>query len=234
LAFKYVAVGTDDLEAAVTAFKSLAFRGFGVSMPFKVEIIKYVDEVTDDVRLIGACNTVVQNNGKLTAYNTDWQGAISALEEVGAGQPATAVVVGAGGVARAIAFGLKKKGWKVCVCARDKGKAGVLVSELGLVGTLDLAKQGDCGAHLIVNATPAAEAHGGPLDVGKHPSARYMLDVVFSPKETNLAAFGRQKGLRVAPGWRMLLHQALHQFQLYTGHAPPQAPMSSVLEKALG
>lgn len=234
LDFTYVALGTDDLTQAVAGFRALSFRGFGVSMPFKAEILNHLDDVSDDVRSIGACNTVVNDNGVLKGHNTDWQGAMTAIEEIGATRAETALIVGAGGVARAIAFGLKKKGWKVAIAARDPKKGDKLASDLSLDNSVPISQQKEVRAQLIVNATPVAEAHGGPVLIEPQTTARYLLDVVFSPKETNLAAVARQTGLSVAPGWRMLLHQALHQFKLYTDCDPPQAPMSAVLEDALG
>jgi len=95
------------------------------------------------------------------------------------------------------------------------------------------AEPGGFPSGLIVNATPIAESHGGPIMIEKLRDARYLLDVVFTPKETKLAAFARQQGLAVGPGWRMLLHQALYQFELYTGKNAPHQTMASVLEKAL-
>ena len=233
LDFKYVAIETDDLRQALNGFRSLNFRGFGISMPYKMAIIEYLDELSQDVRSIGACNTVVNNSGKWKGHNTDWQGAIAAINEIGAKKPEKALIVGSGGVARAIAYGLRKSGWKVWVAGRNSATVGALVRELGLEGALSISEQAEVGAQLIVNATPIAESHGAPIMIKKLRDARYLLDVVFIPKETKLAAFARQQGLAVAPGWRMLLHQALYQFELYTGKNAPHQTMASVLEKAL-
>ncbi len=121
LDFKYVAIGTDDLRQALNGCRSLNFRGFGVSMPYKIAIIEYLDELSEDVRSIGACNTVVNNSGTWKGHNTDWQGAIAAINEIGAKKSEKALIVGSGGVARAIAYGLRKSGWKVWVAGRNSG-----------------------------------------------------------------------------------------------------------------
>jgi len=85
---------------------------------------------------------------------------------------------------------------------------------------------------LLVNATPVSELESCPLDLAQHPSATAVLDVVFGKKETPLIARARSMGLRVAPGWRMLLHQATKQFELYTGQTAPIDAMSQVLSAA--
>ena len=232
LNFKYVAFGTDDIGTAVTGFKSLGFRGFGVSMPHKEAVIHHVDEIATDVKEIGACNTVVNDSGKLTAHNTDWRGAVDALKESGIEKPNTAVIIGSGGVARAIGFGLKKSASKVVVCSRNQEAGRAIVEDLSLAQWLPLSSQGDASADLVINATPVSNLNECPVLLDDHPKANALLDVVFSPKETELVSFARSKGLIVTPGWRMLLHQALHQFRMYTGDEPPMAQMSKVLEDA--
>jgi shikimate dehydrogenase len=234
LDFRYVAVGTTDLATAIAGFRSLGFRGFGVSMPHKIAIIPLLDEVTGDVSSIGACNTVVQREGRLIGYNTDWRGAVDSLKEVGVSAPKSAVIVGSGGVARAIAYGLKSIGCNVTIAARNQSAAAQLVHDLGLDGHVQIHEQGSVNAELVVNATPIADGPDVPLTISAHKNASALLDVVFSPKDTKLAADAATAGLAVAKGWRMLLHQALHQFSLYTEATPPQEAMSEVLRKALG
>lgn len=234
LDFRYVAVGTSDLQNTVAGFRALGFRGFGVSMPHKISIMSLLDEVIDDVSSIGACNTVVNDQGRLIGYNTDWKGALDALAEVGVQAPRVAVIVGAGGVARAVAYGLKTLGCKVTIAARSLAAASRIVADLDLASHVSLNEQGSVAADLIVNATPIADGASPPLVLTEHRHAIALLDVVFSPRETQLSADAAKAGLLVAKGWRMLLHQALHQFRLYTETEPPKDVMSDVLSKALG
>lgn len=246
LDYKYVSVGTDELAPVVQAFRTLGFRGFGVSMPFKRQIIDLIDEVSAEVSAIGACNTVVAIGDKLRGENTDWTGALAALKEVdglavgateGSADVSTAslpkaVIVGAGGVARAIAYGLKRSGYQVFISARNLEQAQALVRDLSLDDACPLAQQGRFDAHLVVNATPSAELDG-PVDLEKHPRATALLDVIGHQKVTPLASEAARRGLRVAPGWRMRLHQACRQFELYTGNPAPEQVMSAALESAL-
>jgi shikimate dehydrogenase len=232
LDYKYVSIGADRLPPVVDALRALRFRGFGVSMPFKQQIISLIDEVSDEVKEIGACNTVVADDGRLRGENTDWTGALAALKEVDGLSGSSAVIVGAGGVARAIAFGLKRAGYKVYVSARNVDAARALVADLALDGHCALEQQGSFEADLIVNATPDAEI-GGPVDLDKHSRATALLDVIGDRKLTPIVNEASRRGLRVAAGWRMRLHQALRQFELYTGHAAPKQVMSNALEEAL-
>jgi shikimate dehydrogenase len=233
LNFKYIAVGTDDLDAAIRAFKALDFCGFGVSMPFKQRIISYLDKFTSDVAAIGACNTVVLNDGRLTGHNTDWQGAVSALDECSAALGGSATIVGTGGAARAIAYGLKKRGLDVYIAGRSLAARLLLVEELQLNGHCDLEEQGRFGSAVVVNATPSAKCPGGPVELALHSHGAILLDVVFSAKYTPLSLEAERRGWAVAKGWRMLFHQALHQFKLYTGCAPPVEAMAEALGHAL-
>jgi shikimate dehydrogenase len=233
LTFKYVAMGTDDLNTVVEATKRLNFRGFGVSMPFKQEVIKHLDEVTPEVTAIGACNTVVLNDGRLTGYNTDWRGAVAAIKEVTSEHIQSATIIGSGGAAMAIAYGLKDQGLKVYIAARSLVKRTALVQQLHLDGDSSVEDQGQFGSTLIVNATPIAEGSECPLVLAKHPKGRVLLDVVFGKKQTPLGSEASSMGWKVAAGWRMLLHQALAQFELYTGQPAPAEEMGKVLSDAL-
>jgi shikimate dehydrogenase len=236
LDYKYVSIGTGDLAPVVEALRTLRFRGFGVSMPFKQQIIELLDEVSDEVRDIGACNTAVRIDDRLRGENTDWTGALAALKEVDAlsGTPGSkAVIIGAGGVARAIAYGLKRTGYQVFISARNLDAARALVRDLSLGAACTLQEQGRVEADLVVNATPLADLDG-PLDLDKHRRATALLDVIGDRKITPLAREAASRGLRVALGWRMRLHQACRQFELYTGHPAPEQVMSEALESALG
>ncbi len=233
LEYTYVALGSESLDPVISIVRQLGFRGLGVSMPFKQEALRFLDEVTPEVRAIGACNTLVHEAGRLTGHNTDWSGALAAIEEVYPERIRRAVLVGAGGAARAMAYGLKQRGASVYVSARSAERRQTLVGELGLDGETSLEGQGDFEAELVVNATPVADA-GGPVVVDRHTRARVLLDVVFRPRETPLVVAARARGWAVAPGWRMLLHQALRQFELYTKHAPPRDVMERALTEALG
>ena len=155
--YTYIAIGAEDIEETLETVKNMNFKGLSVSMPFKQEIIPLLDNLNEDVKTIGACNTVVIEDGEKTGYNTDWRGAVNALKETAELDVEKAEIIGAGGVARAIAYGLQKEGIEVHISARSEDQRKELVQDLNLTGENYLEGQGEAGAELIVNATPIAE-----------------------------------------------------------------------------
>ncbi len=234
LSFKYVAIETADLRETVRALKALNVRGFGVSMPYKADVIRLLDRVSDDVTTLNACNTVVNDSGRLHGFNTDWRGAMDALTNSGVTSPSRALVVGSGGVARALVLALKTLGWHVTVSARNRATAKDLCSRFGLGKPLPYPPPADNEVKLIVNATPDASYPNGSINLDHFRGASALFDVVFTPPKTSLAEAGQKRGLVVVPGWQMLLHQAAHQFKLYTGREAPIDAMKTALKELLG
>lgn len=234
LDYTYIAIGSDDIEESLENAKNMNFDGLSVSMPFKQSVIPLLDEIEEDVETIGACNTVVIENGKTRGFNTDWRGAIRALRETGDLEDVEkAEIIGAGGVARAISYGLKNEGVEVFISARSKRQRKELVEDLDLDGYSDLDNQGSAGAELVVNATPVANQPESPVELDKHEEGKWLLDVVFGELETDIIRDANERGWKTTKGWRMLLHQGLEQFELYTGEEGPEEAMAGVLEKAL-
>lgn len=233
LDYTYIAIASDDIEETLETVKNMDFKGLGVSMPFKQEIILLLDEVNEDVEMIGACNTVVIDEGKATGYNTDWRGAIRALKETAELDVEKAEIIGSGGVARAIAYGLKQQDIEVHISARSEEPRKELVQDLDLAGETDLEGQGEAGAELVVNATPVAEQPESPVNLDKHEKGEWLLDVVFTDIQTDIIQDAEERGWKTTKGWRMLLHQALKQFELYTGEQPPEEEMGEVLKQGL-
>jgi shikimate dehydrogenase len=233
LDYTYIAMGSDNIEKAISIFKDMAFKGMGVSMPFKQSVIKFLDEIDDAVQKIGACNTVVNENKKLVGHNTDWIGALNAIKEVeNINLISKAVIVGSGGVARSIAYALKKHNKEVYISARNKSQREQLVKDLNLDGASNLEEQNIFSADLIVNATPCADENG-PVKIHQHKNASVLLDVVFQTKTTALVKAASSLGIKTACGWRMLLLQGAEQFELYTKESAPLDAMGQVLEKWL-
>lgn len=231
--YKYVSFETDDLGSTIAAMKSLDFHGIGISMPFKQKVIDLLDSVSEDVNKIGACNTIVNQNGLLQGYNTDWKGAVDALASNEILTKGRAVIIGAGGVANAIAYGLVSNGWEVHCSARKEKEAQLLVDKHQLTSCIPFGKKSDLDVDLIVNATPDASYPGGAIDFDLFNSVKSLLDVVFLPVETELCSEALKRGVNVVPGWDMLLHQALYQFELYTGKIPPKEQMKAELVRRL-
>jgi shikimate dehydrogenase len=237
LEFSYVAFGIDDVVGAVAAMRSLGIRGYGVTMPHKVTIMEHLDSIDLVAQEVGAVNTVVNDNGVLTGYNLDWLGAVLALEEQGidlAGKKA--FVIGAGGAARAVAFGLKKRGASVSLFNRTPDRARALATELGVQFGGDLnALSSDYD--LLVHTTSAGYvSQPGVCVVPDHIllPGKIIMDVVAEPLETPLLQKANSSGCVTIAGYRMRLHQAAAQFELYTGQKPPLEVMERVLLEAMG
>lgn len=234
--FTYVAFGIENTKEAVLAMRYLGIRGMGVSMPHKVEIMQYLDTIDDTAMQIGAVNTVVNDDGRLTGYNTDWVGAIRALKERTTLQGKRVVVIGAGGAARAVIYGLVCEGCSVVVYNRTIEKAKKLSTDFNvqLGGDLrDLALVGEYD--ILVNATSVGsnapnESIVPPSVLQKH---KLVLDVVFIPPETKLIRDATLKGSTGISGIRMLVHQGLRQFELYTGQQGPFEAMEQALLAAI-
>lgn len=244
LPFTYVPFAVqDDLEGALRGMRALGIRGFGVSMPFKIRILPLLDTIDPVAARIGAVNTVVNDGGKLTGYNTDAWGAASALKEVIELQGRKVVVIGAGGAARAAVFAFADHGMVVHVVNRTRDKAAALVEQVAAAlpqapvthGALDELRD-LTGCDALVNCSSAGMQGYGetPVPVDSLRAGLVVMDIVYKPIETQLLEQAARRGCRPVHGGRMLLHQAARQFELYTGRPAPLEPMDAALRRAIG
>lgn len=237
LAFVYVPFEVRDLPAAIAGMRALGVRGLGVSHPFKEQVMPLLDALDPVAQRIGAVNTVVNDGGRLTGYNTDWLGAIRALEEQRPLGGARVLLVGAGGAARAIAFGLRESGAHTTIANRDESRAAALAAETGARSAPfdEVRRAGEYDA--VVNATTLGQSDGeraSPVGEDALRAGQVVMDIVYKPLRTPLVEAARRRGAVVVHGGRMLLHQAGAQFQLYTGRAPPLDAMADALRSAIG
>jgi shikimate dehydrogenase len=235
LPFCYVPFRTTDLSGALRGMRALGIRGFGVSMPFKVEVMQHLDEIEPLARRIGAVNTIVNDAGRLCGYNADADGAAAALAEATPLAGKRVLLIGAGGAARAIAHALADRGVRLHILNRHREAAAQLAAAVG--GTAGgLAELADLGGYdALVHATPLgmADQPGMIVPESAIPAALVVMDIVYKPVQTALVQAAARRGARVVHGGRMLLHQAFRQFELYTGHAAPRAAMEQALEQYL-
>lgn len=232
LDWTYVAFGTEDTGGAIAAVRALGIRGLGVTMPHKLRVMSLVDVVDDTAQAIGAVNTIVNDDGVLTGHNVDWIGAVRALEEATPLDGRRAAVIGAGGGARSIVYGLRREGCRVTVYNRSEQHGRVLAE------TFDAAWG---GAPSALTTTEDVEILAHATSVGFHAPDEMLIaadvlhpdlvvfDAVPTPPETRLLREARARGCRTVPGARMQLHQAAEQFRLYTGRIADL----DVMERAL-
>jgi shikimate dehydrogenase len=245
----YVAFQVEDVKSAMAGMRALDnFRGMSVTIPHKIEVMQYVDEIPEVDRHIGSINTVVKEDNKLVGFNTDGPGALKAIVDAGVELAGKKVLMlGAGGAARAIAFTLAKKGGISELVLLDINEEFLnnLTTDLRngteatiTPGMLDAAaiEEHMGSADLIVNCTP----------VGMHPKedatlvpdnlfkpGQVVFDVVYNPLETKMLRQARAKGLTVIQGVEMFINQAILQFERFAGADAPEELMRSVVMEKL-
>ncbi len=204
--------------------RALGIRGCGVSMPLKETVIPFLDELDPVAQQIGAVNTVVNEDGRLVGHNTDWEGAVKALTEAYVFQNARVVMLGAGGVARAIGFGLRRAGVaSLTVVNRTPARGRELAHHLG-AEFRPLDELDSIEGELMINATSVGMSSDDERPVVRDEVlSRFgaVFDVVVSPAPTPTIEAAERLGIAAIPGLRMSLHQAAKQFELYTGRAAP-------------
>ncbi len=235
LNYAYLALEAKNIGTAIEAMRELGFRGYSVTVPHKETVIQFLDSIDALAKKIGAVNTVVNNDGFLEGYNTDALAAICSLKKMISLKGKKANIVGAGGVARAIAFALKQEGAFVTVFDLVPQKAESLAAEVGC-SQLPLKDVSSAKADLLVNATPIGmfpKTHESP--VGKSVLKNYsaVFDVVYNPAETLLLKQAKAAGCKTISGLEMFVSQGAEQFRLWTGREAPIKLMKKTVEHAL-
>jgi len=236
-------VTRDDLPRAIDAVKTLHIRGLNVTIPHKVAVMPLLDRLDPLAGKIGAVNTIVNDNGVLTGYNTDASSFLKPLAEGGLEvRGKTVAMIGAGGVARAIAFALVESGARLIVLNRSDRNlselcgrlAGADVQAMNLdavhlrtaVGTADILVNATS-----VGMTPAAD--DTPVAMELLRRRLVVCDVVYNPPRTRLLAEAAAAGAKTIGGLNMLVWQAALAFEKWTGHSAPVSLMRSTATRLL-
>lgn len=233
------------LADLLAAARAAGFAGVNVTFPCKEAVVPLLDEVAAEAREIGSVNTVTFDAaGRATGFNTDRVGFRRNFDET-LGRDAvagtTAVLVGAGGAGRAVAFALFDLGAaRVQIHDKDAGRSNALAAELnarfgaGHCEALPALRPAVEGASLVVNATPVGMPGfpGIPIPPEALQPRMAVADIVYTPLETELIKAARARGARVTTGGGMCVHQAAEAFRLFTGMAPDLARMKRVFAEA--
>ncbi len=231
----YLAFRVKDIGAAVSAIKALNIKGVSVTIPHKVAIMAFLDEVDEMAEKIGAVNTVVNRDGVLTGYNSDWLGAVKALSEKSDIRGKNIAVIGAGGAARAIGFGIISEGGKVVIVNRSADKGEKLAGDIGaefLLLSEFKGKQYD----ILINTTPLGMTPNiGTTPVPKNCLAEntVVMDIVYNPLKTRLLKEAEEAGCTVIDGLSMFVRQGVFQFELWTEKKAPVEVMRGAVLNAL-
>lgn len=244
--YAYVAFDVEpaNLKSAIEGAKALNIKGFNVTIPHKISVMEFLDEIDEVARLIGAVNTIDFKNMK--GYNTDGIGAVEAIEEVTSIKGKNVVIAGAGGASRAISFYIAKYGADaMTILNRNPLKAQNLASDVsnsGLIGEVKSDSISEINAYLadadiLIDTTP----------VGMHPNVDdepiatsqnmhedlVVFDAVYNPNETVLLKEAIKAGAKPVYGIKMLLYQGAESFKIWTGHDAPVDEMEMALRKTL-
>jgi shikimate dehydrogenase len=234
-----------DFEVAARAIRSMGISGVNITIPHKESIIFFLDEISPEASLIGAVNTVKNEDGKLTGYNTDVGGFLRSIKDLGFEPKGLSVtVLGAGGAARAVLSALCiKEASEIYVINRTFDKAKKLTSEFKRnfkdtqihavsLDDKDEMEKSLSSANLFVNATSAGmkgvDSVEIPLELLSEEAVIY--DLVYDPIETNLIKEANELGHKASGGLSMLLYQGAESFEIWTGLDAPIGVMKKAIE----
>lgn len=242
-----IPVQTGRLLLAVDGLKGLGFRGANVTIPHKTTIMKFVDAVDSDAMIIGAVNTLVNDGGMITGYNTDVTGFLKSLTEAQfMPEDCNAVILGAGGAARAVLWGLcKRRAGYITLGVRNPKKAQALADDFCVYGSIEVMdwnsdefKETLQAADILINTTPLGMYPNidamPPVDLKLLPEGALVYDIVYNPAKTKLLQEAEKLGYPTLNGLNMLLLQGEEAFRLFTDELPDLNVMKKVVETELG
>jgi len=231
----YSAFCVQDIGGAMDGLRGMNIRGASVTIPFKVPVMQYLDDIDDDALEIGAVNTIVNNNGRLNGYNTDWLGVMLTLKKAMTIRNKTFVIVGAGGTAQAAAYGIIKEGGFPLIVNRTMEKGKILSRKLNCP-FYPLSEAGRIKADCLINTTSVGmnpQRDKSPVAAETLAGYKYVMDVIYNPLKTKLLADAEKQGCKILSGVDMFVHQGAQQLRLWTGKEPPRTLMKKVILERL-
>lgn len=223
-------VKSNDIEDLVKGVRAMGIRGVTCTMPHKEIIMPHLDKIDDHAEQIGAVNTVVNDNGVLTGYNTDWVGATKALKAVTDLKGKKVAIIGAGGAAKAFAYGLTHEGCEVTIYNRTVAKAKALAERFNCKYSSLNEQSNIKNVDIVCNATSLGfigNENQLPIERENLAPNQIVFDAVYSPLKTEFLKAAESFGARIVYGTEMYLYQGFEQVKLYTGHDAPQETMRS-------
>jgi len=231
----YLAFGVTDPGTAIKGIAALNFKGVSVTLPHKVAVMEYLDAVDETAARIGAVNTIVNNQGRLIGYNTDGAGALQALRTRTSIKDKSVALIGAGGAARAIGFGLVAAGGRVTILNRTRVSGERLAADLQ-AQFLPLDEWAPNHYEILINTTPVGmhpETDATPIPQEDLSKDMVVMDIVYNPLETQFLKEAAASGCRIINGVDMFVFQGAQQFELWTGKKAPVGVMRNAVLEAL-
>jgi 3-dehydroquinate dehydratase / shikimate dehydrogenase len=234
----------EHLDEFLDAAAELDVCGLSVTIPHKEAVLRKLTDEDEAVRGIGAANTIVFEGSRRFGFNTDYRAVLESLRLArDAGEDAAeffrdkpALVLGAGGAARAIAYGLRQQGAQVTIASRTLARAEELARRLGCKA-VEWKNRHLVAAHFLVNATPVGmhpDVDESPYDKHHLKPSMVVFDTVYNPENTLLVKYAREQSCKVITGMEMFVRQAALQFELFTGRDAPTELMRDVIRRAIG
>jgi shikimate dehydrogenase len=234
-------VSPDNLEDAINGARSMGIKGLNVTIPHKIRVMNYLDEIDQTAGLIGAVNTIHFHKNEIKGYNTDGVGAVRALEAVTPVKDKKVVMIGAGGAARAVAFQLILSGIEsLTLINRTVDKAKLLKNEIETriesnvsYGGFDILKEEVARTDILIDTTPVGmypHIDDKPVVSADLMHSKLVVnDLVYNPLQTNLLKEANKAGAVGISGLKMLIYQGVESFKIWTSQEPP----FNIMEKGL-
>jgi shikimate dehydrogenase len=227
----YLALRVTDIGAAISAMRSFGFKGASITIPHKVDVIKHLDGLDPIAERIGAVNTVMNKEGRLIGFNSDCLGAVEALSQKTVIKNQSVAVIGAGGAARAIGFGVANEGGRITIFNNSVEKGERLAEDVG-ADYRPLSMFQNSRFDILINATPVGMTPDiEAMPIPKEALARetVVMDAVYNPLKTRLLKEAESIGCRTVDGLSMFVYQGAFQFELWTGKKAPVDILRSVV-----
>ncbi|MFO7570449.1 MAG: shikimate dehydrogenase [Smithellaceae bacterium] len=231
----YSAFLVTDIASAVQAIRGMNIRGASVTIPFKTDVMAYLDEMDPAAIAVGAVNTIVNHEGRLIGYNTDWLGLTQSLKERTDIAGKTFAILGAGGTARAAAYGIQKEGGRPVIVNRSQPRGMALAARFACP-FYPLADISRVRAHGLINTTSVGmfpDLDQSPVDAALLKGYKVVMDVIYNPLQTRLLRDAEALGCKIISGLEMFVQQGAGQLKLWTGKDAPLALMKQVVREEL-
>lgn len=231
----YVAFQVDEIGQGMAAMRSLGIKGASITIPHKISILGFLDELDAMAESIGAVNTVISHKGRLKGYNSDCLGAVTALEEITRLEGKQIAIIGAGGAARAIGFGVKSRGSGLTIVNRTIPNGEKLAAALG-AEFIPISELCSLPFDILIQTTSVGmtpHIHQSPVPDALLTPGLLVMDIVYAPLKTRLLKDAEKAGCRTINGLSMFIHQAAFQFELWTQSPAPLAVMKQSLMDCL-
>ncbi len=230
----YLAFRIDAIEKGLQAMREIGIQGASITIPFKESVIPFLDDIGEHAKEMGSVNTVVNKDGKLFGYSTDHKGAVEPLRRVTPLKDKDVCVLGAGGAAKAVAYGLKKEGALLTISNRSENKGKALADQMD-ARFVALDHVTGLNPDIIINTTSVGmmpDTDKSPVPARFFHESMIVFDIVYNPLMTRFLIDAKNAGCTIIDGLSMFVGQGAAQFELFTGvEAPVNLMRDAVLEE---